>query len=407
MSGSGDVTGKTKKKAVGGRSHALKLIPDTARTLAFAMSLIFISPAALPAAQAPASSSAVPEVATYTELLAAIRKARAASEARVEAAVEQEKVREVWETGRLIDEHILLHKERADYGEQVMARLAGDLETSRSELYRMLEFYRAYPIFAHARKLNWSDYRDLLGVNDVKARDVLAERAENEKWTRERLRDEIRKLKTEKEGADPAPRPERSDLSAPEVLRASPGKPGTYRYVKATVGPEAGRNVIDLGFSNYYRTSRELSFRDGALIETLSTFREASSPSDKIRLSRRAAADLYTYRAWIVRVLDGDTVKAVIDLGFGVRSTQVLRLRGIDAPELVSADGKKAKEFLEKKLGLAEGEGLSDRMVLVRTEKSDKYDRYLADLFYTDKNGREIYLNQEILAAGLAIRMGE
>ncbi|HPW65138.1 MAG TPA: thermonuclease family protein, partial [Candidatus Omnitrophota bacterium] len=115
----------------------------------------------------------------------------------------------------------------------------------------------------------------------------------------------------------------------------------------------------------------------------------------------------YTYRAWIVRVLDGDTVKAVIDLGFGVRSTQVLRLRGIDAPELVSADGKKAKEFLEKKLGLAEGEGLSDRMVLVRTEKSDKYDRYLADLFYTDKNGREIYLNQEILAAGLAIRMGE
>jgi len=100
-------------------------------------------------------------------------------------------------------------------------------------------------------------------------------------------------------------------------------------------------------------------------------------------------------------------VKAVIDLGFGVRSTQVLRLRGIDAPELVSADGKKAKEFLEKKLGLAEGEGLSDRMVLVRTEKSDKYDRYLADLFYTDKNGREIYLNQEILAAGLAIRMGE
>jgi len=97
------------------------------------------------------------------------------------------------------------------------------------------------------------------------------------------------------------------------------------------------------------------------------------------------------------------------DAGSSIEETlrSIERLRGIDAPELVSADGKKAKEFLEKKLGLAEGEGLSDRMVLVRTEKSDKYDRYLADLFYTDKNGREIYLNQEILAAGLAIRMGE
>ncbi|MDD5227088.1 MAG: DUF1016 N-terminal domain-containing protein [Candidatus Omnitrophica bacterium] len=94
-------------------------------------------------AQVPsAESSAFPEVKTYDELRRAISKARVESRARVEKAVEQEKVREAWEIGRLIDAHVLQHKERADYGKQVILRLSKDLSISDTELYYMLQFAR-------------------------------------------------------------------------------------------------------------------------------------------------------------------------------------------------------------------------------------------------------------------------
>ncbi len=113
---------------------------------------------------------AVPEVKTYEDLRQAISQARAESRVRVEKAAEQERVREAWEIGRLIDAHVLSHKERADYAEHVLTRLAGDLGMSERELYYSLRFYRAYPILTHASKLSWSDYRDLLSVDDSKKR---------------------------------------------------------------------------------------------------------------------------------------------------------------------------------------------------------------------------------------------
>ncbi|MFH1799844.1 MAG: DUF1016 N-terminal domain-containing protein [Candidatus Omnitrophota bacterium] len=373
------------------------------------LTLLLISPAFLRAKDPPAELPQVTaQVQTYDQLVAAIRQARAASQARVEQAAQQEKVRECWEIGKLIDEHVLQHKERADYGKQVILRLAADLGMSESELHRMLEFYRAYPIVAAPRELSWAHYRELLSVNDPAERAELEEKAAKENWTQDQTREEIKKRKAAKQGA-PAPVQE-----AP--LTAQPGKPGTYRMVKAAAGPETGKGVIDLGFSNYYRTSRDLRFKEGAIIEVIPAFPGgASAPSDLIKLSKRTSEDLYTYRAWVSRVLDGDTIEAVVDLGFGFTTTQTLRLRGIDAPELVSKEGKEAKEFLEQKLRSTEAEkqerslplasGLSASPVLIRTLKSDKYDRYLADLFVTDKKGKTQYVNNRLLEEGHAVRV--
>jgi len=111
-----------------------------------------------------------PQVATYDGLLHAIRETRAASQARITALVEQEKVREAWETGKLIDEHILLNKERAQYGERVLQRLSFDLGMSQTELSFMLQFARAYPINWPANELSWSHYQALLSLNDPKER---------------------------------------------------------------------------------------------------------------------------------------------------------------------------------------------------------------------------------------------
>lgn len=60
---------------------------------------------------------------------------------------------------------------------------------------------------------------------------------------------------------------------------------------------------------------------------------------------------LYTYRAEIVRVIDGDTVVADIDLGFDVwLRDEHLRLDGIDAPEKNNEGAQLATEALEARI---------------------------------------------------------
>jgi endonuclease YncB( thermonuclease family) len=62
---------------------------------------------------------------------------------------------------------------------------------------------------------------------------------------------------------------------------------------------------------------------------------------------------LYTYGARVVRVVGGDTLLVKIDLGFHMQSTQRLRLRGINTPELSTQAGVQAKAFVTEQLGLS------------------------------------------------------
>jgi micrococcal nuclease len=101
---------------------------------------------------------------------------------------------------------------------------------------------------------------------------------------------------------------------------------------------------------------------------------------------------LFTYKAFVTEVIDGDTFDAVVDLGFAISTKQKLRLRGLDAPEIVSTEGREAKAFLEKHFAKTHNE------ILIKTSKSDKYHRYLADVW-----AGEAYVNQALLDQGLAI----
>lgn len=42
---------------------------------------------------------------------------------------------------------------------------------------------------------------------------------------------------------------------------------------------------------------------------------------------------MYTYDALIVRVVDGDTVDAEVDLGFSLKYNARFRIKGLDTPE--------------------------------------------------------------------------
>jgi micrococcal nuclease len=139
----------------------------------------------------------------------------------------------------------------------------------------------------------------------------------------------------------------------------------------------------------------------------------------------RAVSNGFTYEAYVYRVLDGDTIEAVVDLGFGFTTTQVLRLRGIDAPELTTRDGMLAKEYLESVIARSVGENVTEHAmcegmpgtpcpglagssrVLVRSVKSDKYDRYLIDLYTVGPNGESQYVNNLLLEGEYAVKVGE
>ena len=58
----------------------------------------------------------------------------------------------------------------------------------------------------------------------------------------------------------------------------------------------------------------------------------------------------------IVKVVDGDTIDIVIDLGFNLSKKERVRLAGIDSPE------SRTKDLEEKELGLESKEFLKRRL---------------------------------------------
>ncbi|HEX5727325.1 MAG TPA: thermonuclease family protein [Longimicrobiaceae bacterium] len=114
---------------------------------------------------------------------------------------------------------------------------------------------------------------------------------------------------------------------------------------------------------------------------------------------------MFEYGADVVRVVDGDTVYLNVDLGFFIRVTIQVRLRGVNTPELrglTRERGLAAKAYVEAALP-------TGAKVVVHTYKLEKYGRYLADLYYSPgADSREAvlrqphHLNQELLDRGLA-----
>ena len=109
---------------------------------------------------------------------------------------------------------------------------------------------------------------------------------------------------------------------------------------------------------------------------------------------------MYEYNATITRVVDGDTVDVVIDLGLGTSKLERLRLFGINAPETRGEErdvGLAAKQWLEAQLDMI---GFK---VVIRThkDKKGKFGRYLADIFApVQVHGESI--NQRMVRAGHA-----
>ena len=113
----------------------------------------------------------------------------------------------------------------------------------------------------------------------------------------------------------------------------------------------------------------------------------------------------YIYKAKLERVVDGDTVDALIDLGFDTWVKKRIRYKGIDTWE------SRTKDLDEKKLGLAAKDRNKELLESVsskpgyfrlRSHGVGKYGRVLGELFIKDNEGVEYNINQTLIDEGHA-----
>lgn len=104
---------------------------------------------------------------------------------------------------------------------------------------------------------------------------------------------------------------------------------------------------------------------------------------------------MYTYRAMLDRVVDGDTVDVIIDLGFTIATRQRVRLQGLNAPERHTAAGREAAAFVR------DWAAAHDTQFTIQSHRpggGDKYGRYLATIV---AEGGDC-LNEALITSGLA-----
>ena len=97
---------------------------------------------------------------------------------------------------------------------------------------------------------------------------------------------------------------------------------------------------------------------------------------------------MYEYGCKVTRVVDGDTVDCILDLGFSILHKCRVRLFGIDTPESRTRDkdekvrGKLAAKFLKDAID-------NGKKVILRTKLKDskgKYGRVLGEVVVDDIN---------------------
>ena len=106
---------------------------------------------------------------------------------------------------------------------------------------------------------------------------------------------------------------------------------------------------------------------------------------------------MYKYNAKVTRVVDGDTVDALVDLGFDTWKKVRIRMMGLNAPE------SRTRDLEEKKKGLAAKDRLKAVLegantIQLNSHGVGKYGRCLGELFVNEVN-----VNKKLIEEGHAV----
>ena len=109
----------------------------------------------------------------------------------------------------------------------------------------------------------------------------------------------------------------------------------------------------------------------------------------------------YIYRGKLERVVDGDTIDALIDVGFDIWVKKRIRYKGIDTWE------SRTRDLAEKEKGL-QAKARNKELLMEVSSKSGyfrlkshgvgKYGRVLGEIFIIDKNENVISINNQIIS---------
>ena len=117
--------------------------------------------------------------------------------------------------------------------------------------------------------------------------------------------------------------------------------------------------------------------------------------------------DKYIYRGKLERVVDGDTIDALIDVGFDIWVKKRIRYSGIDTWE------SRTRDLAEKAKGL-EAKVRNKELLMEVSSKSGyfrlkshgvgKYGRVLGEIFIEDKDGKQYNINKTLISEGHAYK---
>jgi micrococcal nuclease len=110
--------------------------------------------------------------------------------------------------------------------------------------------------------------------------------------------------------------------------------------------------------------------------------------------------NLYTYTATVLRIIDGDTVELLIDLGFTIHWKSACRFYGINTPELNSTNEMDKIKAQAAKLMVMDKLPIGSK-ILIQSKDLDKYGRPLVEIYYG--KGYGINLNDQLVKEKLAV----
>lgn len=107
---------------------------------------------------------------------------------------------------------------------------------------------------------------------------------------------------------------------------------------------------------------------------------------------------MWTYMAKVTRVVDGDTIDALVDLGFDMHKQVRIRMVGMNAPESRTRDLEEKKRGLAAKARLKEILKENKNKFILESQGVGKYGRCLGIIHVGEVN-----VNQQLIKEGHAV----
>lgn len=332
-----------------------------------------------------------PAVKDYPKLIQTLKHEMQTGLAKAEEAVMRQRVVTYWTMGRQIAGFL---QKREGPEAPYLKRIGRDVGVSLDFTRKMVNFYRAYPRLPKSSKLSWAQYRALLTAPDEE-RARFERMALREGLGSERLYAEISRFRRLSEVTII----EAASMKGHQ-LQAQRGQLYHYKTLQSRhLTLKKSEIMVDVGFNMLTRINMTGASRKGGG-ECVRSVKRKGGYGLKFAVSDEAR--LYTYSAKVKRVIDADTLVVTVDCGFNFWMDVTARLFGINAPEKQTADGRDAYHYVKQRLK-------PGKDIVVKTYKTEKYGRYLADVYYLPQPAeperiaaRGIFLNQELLDQRLA-----